>query len=142
MTIEEAKEYIANTKITKIDLDYLAKACEELKDEPQFLINYSEKLGLYYKNINFMSWHNVLLYETTKPKEIYKKLNLIACVSYSSSNLNAYLSTVLDNNKSIAIAISKKEFDEIEYVFDFNPKDYYFGYCKNANKYIIYIIEK
>lgn len=89
-----------------------------------------------------MSWHNVLLYETTKPKEIYKKLNLIACVSYSSSNLNTYLSTVLDNNKSIAIAISKKEFDEIEYIFDFNPEDYYFGYCKNANKYIIYIIEK
>lgn len=102
----------------------MKKNLQELKDEPQFLINYSKKLGLYSININFMPWHNVLLYETTKSKEIYKKLNHIACVSYSSSNLNKYLSTILDNNKSIAIAISKKEFDEIEFIFDFNSKDY------------------
>lgn len=141
MTIKEAKNYIKNINVTEIDLDSFVEACEVLKDEPQFLINHSEKLGLYYKNINPMSWHNVLSYETTDPKDFYNKLRLVACLSYNSSNLNTYLPFVLENNESIAIVLSKKEYDEIDYIFDFNPKDYYFGYCKKANKYIVYIIK-
>ena len=48
MNIEEAKEYLNNTEIDKVDLEPLKEACNLLKDDPEFLINFPLHLGFLF----------------------------------------------------------------------------------------------
>lgn len=142
MNIEEAKEYLNTTEIEKADLELVKEACYLLKEDSKFLIRFPLHLGFYFKHIDYDALHNVLLYETKKPIDIYNKLRLIGCLSFSGPSMNSYLDNVLGDEKSVAIVLSKKEFDSISHMFNFVPSDFYFGYCMNSRKYIVYLIKK
>ena len=138
----EAKEYLKNTDLIEINLEILKKACKALKNDPGFLIDYPDCLGMYFKDIEPSAWHNVLSLEMKEPKILFNKLRLISYLVFSNDNLDTYLRVITNAEISQALALSKIEFDQINVLFAFSSKNFYFGYCKKDNKYIVYLIKK
>ena len=105
----EAKEYLKNTDLIEINLEILKKACKALKNDPGFLIDYPDCLGMYFKDIEPSAWHNVLSLEMKEPKILFNKLRLISYLVFSNDNLDTYLRVITNAEISQALALSKIE---------------------------------
>lgn len=142
MNKDDAKKYFRSTPLLEIELETLKMACKALENDAEFLIDYPEYLGTYYKDVNAMAWNNVLYLETSEPIKVLNKLRLINYLVFNSKNLDTYLSIVVDNGAPAAFVITKNYFEMISSLFGFSSKKYYFGNCKIGNKYVVFIIKK
>lgn len=142
MNVEEAKGYFANTDLLAVKPDKLTEASKILQNNPEFLINFPEHLGMYYKNVDVSSWHNVLLFETKEPKHIFNKLRLICYMVYSKKNVDSYLSIVVEHSGPVLLVLTNKELDAIRTLFDIGSDKFYFGHHAEGKKNICYAVKK
>ena len=142
MNIEEAKEYFKTTKLLEIDPGKLIKASKVLRNNPEFLINYPDHLGMYYKDIDVSSWYKVLLFETINPKYIFNKLRLISYMVYSSENVDTHLLTIVDHSGPVLLVLTDEELNELNTLFELGSNKLYFGHWKEGKMNICYAVKK
>ena len=51
MNKNEARDYFKNTELLDFNLEILKRACAALKNNPEFLIDYPDYLGIYLKKL-------------------------------------------------------------------------------------------